>query len=177
MEKNKSSGLIVAAVIVGVVLYLAVRKPADDDTKSSNATPEMMAAIQEAEASRVVEAPKPIQRTHYYAMEEDGEYGYESGLSDEDKKQGRAVKAMILTRYLGEKDGVHTVRLADDPAMTIFSCKSPCEFIKSKTYYAGTLIKTETLRNTEGSVIWAVMQDAQNGDLVRYSKKMKAAAS
>lgn len=77
----------------------------------------------------------------------------------------------MMVRYLGKKNDVHSVEIVDNPSRAIFSCKAPCEFIKSKQYFDGQLVKTEAVRNVEGSMIWAVMQDAENGMLTIGTKK------
>ncbi|PUA19609.1 hypothetical protein [Glaciimonas sp. PCH181] len=115
------------------------------------------------------EPEKPVTPTHYYSIEEDGEYGYERAISENDQKNGVRTNAVMMARYLGEKDGVFSVQLGAGQSRNVHSCKTPCDFVKSKQYYGGQLINTETLRNAEGSVIWAIMQDAQRGQLVRYS--------
>ncbi|WP_158664383.1 hypothetical protein [Cupriavidus metallidurans] len=110
--------------------------------------------------------PKP---THLYSLEEEGEYGYEPGLSEDERKAGKAASALIMVRYLGVKDGTHTVLMAvGNGATDTFSCKSPCEFIKSRIAVNGQVIKSETVRNPGNAVISAVMIDAMNGQLKPY---------
>ncbi|MNT29236.1 hypothetical protein D3C72_1649660 [compost metagenome] len=73
-----------------------------------------------------------------------------------------------MVRYLGEKDGAYTVAVLSGGAIATFSCKSPCDFIKSKVSVGGQVIKSETVRNTGDAVISAVMADAMSGQLKPY---------
>lgn len=129
-------------------------------TSASNVTPEQVAAIAAAK-----QPPKP---SHYYSLEEEGQYGYESGISENEEKAGTRAKPLMMIRYLGEKDGTHTIGVVDGSFRQTYSCKTPCDFVKSKSYISGQQLKQETIRTAEGSVIWAIMQDAQNGFLTPY---------
>lgn len=132
------------------------------DETAANANP--------AQVATAAPAPAPVIE-HYYSLEDAGEYGYEQGISEDDRKSGTATKPVVMVRYIGAKAGTYTVQFKDGQIRQITSCKSPCEFVKSKTYYEGTLLKTETMPNNQGSIIWAVMEDAQAGMLHTYGKK------
>jgi hypothetical protein len=69
---------------------------------------------------------------HYYSMEEDGEYGYERGISENDEKAGQKATALIMVRYMAEKEGAHTIRTADGSFSYFSSCKPPCDFVKER---------------------------------------------
>lgn len=109
-----------------------------------------------------------MQPAHSYAMEEDGEYGYEGALSKNEIDAGKSVNPILMFRYLGEKNGTYTVQSKDGPAAYTASCKNPCEFIKMQTYYAGQLVKSDTVRSTGTAVIDGVLKDARNGTLKKY---------
>ena len=104
-----------------------------------------------------------------YSMEDAGEYGYEGALSQDDLNAGKAVKPVIMARYLGEKDGTYSVQMHDGAAVQRLSCKAPCTFIKISYIYAGQVIKTEAVRTTGNSVMDAVFDDAMNGLLRPYA--------
>lgn len=109
-----------------------------------------------------------------YSMEEKGQYGYERGLSDDDKKAGIKTKSLYMVRYLGESNGTHSIQVVEGNLRQITTCKEPCEFVKTRVFYSGTEVKSETIRAAEGSIIWAIMQDAQNGHLKAPGKKAKS---
>jgi hypothetical protein len=118
-------------------------------------------------------APVPTAKKHIYAMEEDGEYGYEGGLSQNEKDAGKSVNPIFMFRYLGEKNGTFTVGSRSGPVTHTASCKDPCEFIKLQTIYAGEVVKTETVRSTGNAVVDAVLQDARAGQLEKYKAPSK----
>lgn len=106
-----------------------------------------------------------------YAMQDDGEYGYQPALSENEIKAGRATSALIMVRYLGEHDGTQSVKFVDGRISSIISCTSPCKFVKERDFYAGRLVKTETVPVTDNSLIRAVMHDAFAGNLRVYRQK------
>jgi hypothetical protein len=86
----------------------------------------------------------------------------------------------MMFRYLGEKDGTFTIQAKDGATSSTASCKSPCEFIKVRTYFSGELMKTETVRASGTSIMDAVLQDAQNGLLKPFgdpTRKTSAVAT
>lgn len=145
------------------------------DAKHVNATPEMVAAANPGPEKTYVPPVyvPPAKPSHFYSMEEDGEYGYEPGLSENDEKEGTKVKALIMVRYLGNSNDAYTIQVSDGSFRQVISCKTPCEFVKNRAYIEGGLVKTETMRAAEGSIVWEVMQDAQNGELQPYKPRKK----
>lgn len=109
--------------------------------------------------------------SHHYSMEDAGEYGYERAISDEDKSKGRVTNSLVMVRFLGEKNDVYSVEQRDGESRELFSCKTPCEYVKIKSYFAGSFVGTETMKNERNSVIGAIMADAQAGVLKVYSGK------
>jgi len=180
-KKDKLTGLIGAFVVVFICILATSDGHSNVDAQvqsaphptSVPATPVVATAPREAQ-----QVPQPIptpalDRTHFYSLVEDGEYGYESALSDEEKNRGVAVKPIQMIRYLGERDGVYSIQVSDGAARQIFSCKEPCDFIKMKAYFQGELVRTEMMKNADGSLISAVMEDAIAGELEPY-KRTKA---
>lgn len=168
-KKGRGSALIV--LVLGLLALAAIIH------KSGNAPSSVAAApVPSVAKSEPVAAPEskpaietaPAEPDHNYAMEEDGEYGYESALSQDDKNAGRAVKPVIMVRYLGQKRGTYSVQMQGGQTVQRLSCKSPCDFIKINYIYAGQTMKTETVRTTGDSVMDAVFSDAMNDQLKPY---------
>lgn len=124
-------------------------------------------------ASQPAETPAPVappQPTHYYSIAQDGEYGYQSALSDDDRKAGTMTKPLLMVRYQGKTGNKYRVDLIDNGVTNKVSCESPCKFIKSETYLDGYKARTDTVAAAEGSLVWAILQDAMNGQLEVYQK-------
>lgn len=115
-------------------------------------------------------APPPPAPTHYYSIAQDGEYGYQPALSDDDRKAGTMTKALLMARYQGKSGKKYRVDLIDNGITTRVSCEAPCEFVKSEVYLDGQKARTDTVAAAEGSLIWAILQDAMNGELEVYQK-------
>jgi hypothetical protein len=113
----------------------------------------------------------PADPSHNYAMEEDGEYGYEGAISEDEQKAGRAAKPVIMVRYLGLKDGIYSIQIRSGQSAETMSCKAPCQFIKVKDTYAGQVMKTETVHTTGHAVMDAVFADAMNDQLKPYRSR------
>ena len=120
-------------------------------------------------------APPPPPPSHNYAMVDNGTYGYEPALSENDVRDGKAAKALIMARYVGNKNGAYVVIVlgqdANDVGVTNrVSCQAPCEFAKSEIMSGDTVIKTETLRVKPDSLIGAMLEDAVSGQLIPYGR-------
>lgn len=72
-----------------------------------------------------------------------------------------------MVRYLGQRGDVHVVAVSPAGDTTL-SCQVPCEFVKLETRVAGRVLHKETTRAVEGSLGWAIMADAMNGELKPY---------
>jgi hypothetical protein len=104
-------------------------------------------------------------------METNGEYGYQLPINDGGKKQGIASKAVVVVRYLGQKDGVYAIEMSGDAGEVFrLECKEPCESVEVKLVLGGKVIKAETMSNTSGSLMNAVFEDALGGQLKPYGK-------
>jgi len=73
----------------------------------------------------------------YYSEDDDGEYGYQPAITDEDRTKGIVAKTLIIFRYLGEKDGTYSVEQRGITTSIVSSCKAPCAFIKDRFYASG----------------------------------------
>jgi hypothetical protein len=158
---TKKKLLIGATCIFGGLLVIVVfssGSPAPQTAQSAppaavvtQAAPE--AVLQQTPAVAPQPAPTPV-ITHNYAMEQDGEYGYESGISEDDAKQGTVAKPLMMYRYLGKIHGAYTVETSGDGgAVARASCEDPCNFVKIRLIADGQVLKTETMANTDGSLI------------------------
>jgi hypothetical protein len=100
--------------------------------------------------------------THNYRVKEGANYGYVGGISDEERKSGKTAAELHLFRYVGEKDGVHTVQQVEEDGTVLLTatCTDPCEFMKLKIGDA-----VERIEYNPESLGGAVMQDAITGQL------------
>ena len=164
MRKNKTEvGMRVLACVAATLILFGCGK-AETNAGAPPGPAPMAEAVTQA-------PPPPPPPTHFYVLEEDGEYGYEKGLSEDERRAGKAAGALLMVRYLGVKDGTHTVAMPAGGATATFSCKPPCDFIKSKVVINGQVVKSETVRNTGEAVISAVMADAMSGQLKPYKPR------
>lgn len=120
-------------------------------------------------------SPKPPP-THNYQMVDNGTYGYEAALSEEDVRKGIATKPLMMMRYEGKKNGTFTILILgtdanDNEVVNRVSCQAPCQFAKSEVLLGDTVTKTETLRVTTDSIVGGMLQDAVSGQLVAYGQK------
>lgn len=123
-------------------------------------------------------APEPVAPPpprHSYAMVDNGTYGYEPALSEEDIRKGTATKPLIMMRYAGNKNGTYVVLILgqdanDSSVVSRVSCQVPCEFAKSEAMAGDTVLKTETLRVTPDSLVGAMLTDAAAGQLIPYGR-------
>ena len=105
--------------------------------------------------------------THNYVLKEGQDYGYQGGISEEDAKNGKVSADVSMFRYLGEKEGRHTIQMLDNDgsATRKISCVKPCEFMK---FDSG-----ERVAYNPDSLGGAVMQDALAGELEVYKNAKK----
>lgn len=149
----------IAACMVSLALIAC---SGDNDNVAANANPTQAATVDGDQSPPPISAPAPVIK-HYYSLEDAGEYGYEQGLSEDDIKSGTATKPLIMVRYLGNVDGTYSVQSNEGAVRLVSSCEAPCDFVKSRAYLGDTLVKTMTIPNAEGSILWEAMEDAMNG--------------
>lgn len=100
-------------------------------------------------AALPVPAAMPAPPPHQYAMEQDGTYGYEPTLSEDDVRSGKATKPLVMMRYVGRRDGTYVLLLIDpdnENYATRVTCQAPCNFAKLQTMSGTMVLKTETIR-------------------------------
>lgn len=131
------------------------------------------AAPTSSPAPEAVASPPPP--SHKYSMVDNGTYGYEPALSEDDIRNGTATKPLVMMRYVGNKNGRFVIIIlgsdSNSPSyVNRVSCQAPCEFAKSETLSGDIVVNTETVRVTPDSIIGAMLQDAVSGQLTAYGQ-------
>lgn len=124
-------------------------------------------------AALPVPAAMPAPPPHQYAMEQDGTYGYEPALSEDDVRSGKATKPLVMMRYVGRRDGTYVLLLIDpdnENYATRVTCQAPCNFAKLQTMSGTMVLKTATIRVAPNSLIGAMLDDALSGQLRPYGQ-------
>lgn len=124
--------------------------------------------------SSAPETQSPPTPTHHYVLEQDGEYGYQPALSQNDMNDGVIQKPLTMVRYLGENNGRYTaIANAGDGVSMRVSCKNDCAFMKVELIYGGKIMKTETIqsKNTLGG---GIMDDAIAGELKPFQAEVSS---
>jgi len=125
-----------------------------------------------SEAASASEAEAEEAARHNYTTEQEGEYGYQSAISDDDRRQGIAAKPLMMVRYRGVIDGRTTIdQQASDGGVMRVDCKEPCDFLRLRLMVGGQTIHTETLPNDPQTLGGEMMDDARNGKLKVYGAK------
>ena len=137
----------------------------------SGCKPEPQAKAQApAPESQPAAAPAPPARpSHFYAVRDGLEYGYEGSLSEEDRRQGRVTAPLKMYRYLGAKGRVYQVALnAGDGVYIAAECEAPCEFAKIYSFAGVRLIGREMMRLPQEALLRYVFLDAMSGQLEQW---------
>lgn len=131
-------------------------------------------ACSQKEASAPVAPPVPIAPvaqqapalpTHFYAIKDGDEYGYEAALSENARQSGQVATHLRMFSYLGQKDGAYQVMLKNNDIRTVAECSSPCEFAKIYTFSGTKFIEKTILKLTPESILNLVFQDAMRDKL------------
>lgn len=104
-------------------------------------------------------------------MEQDGTYGYEPALSEDDIRNGRAVKPLVMMRYVGMRDANYVILILDQNnknVATRVTCRAPCNFATTELTAGEAVLKTETIRVTPNSLAGAMLEDVMSGQLKPY---------
>lgn len=135
-----------------------------DAQQAAAAATDAQSAAADAQVAAAAAATDAAAADHNWIYKEGLTYGYASGLSEDDKKAGKAISDVVMLRYLGTKDGLYRLLSVDDG--TIESCANPCRVIK-----AGS----DHYMYNPNSVIGAALQDAFNGKLEVYAPDKRRA--
>lgn len=171
---------------VGVVaLALTACKPSTQESALPSAVPSSAATVNEAPTAQPstitpvqrvnVEVPAlpppPPPPSHNYVYEQDGSYGYQGALSEDDIKSGKATKPLIMMRYLGRANGTYAVFIPENDSGSLgtrVTCAAPCQFAKTQTMSNGMVLNTETIPVPQTSIIGAMMEDAMAGQVIPF---------
>ncbi|QDZ06402.1 hypothetical protein FPZ24_02030 [Sphingomonas panacisoli] len=124
-----------------------------------------VANLIDASDNNTLETPEPVATpTAYYSEHEGDRYLYVTAVSEEQKKQGRAVGDVLQYRFLGEKDGVLTLERVAENGTVIgqLQCRRDCH-IMTFTFDGGSV---QRIPFDGDSVSGSAMTDAINGLLV-----------
>lgn len=159
-------GLAFAVLVAG----LAGCGSNQDDNRSPGSSTPAVEASSPANGSASAEDSAPKQ-THLYSVEDNGEYGYEAALTEEDRNKGMVAGQMTMARLLEHSGDFWRFYLHRGSVGNVITCKEPCEFAKSfplvNGYGAG---EPQMSRVAEGTILWSVIQDAKNDQLEVYGK-------
>lgn len=113
--------------------------------------------------------------TSYKPRFEDREgdtYFYATAPTQEDENKGTVVGSVVGFRYLGARDGKHTIISVDNNGHTVlrYECSEPCKIIK-RTFRG----ETDRIPYDTRSVLGAAFEDALNGSLHVASKSTPSA--
>lgn len=122
--------------------------------------------------AKVPAVEEPALPTHYYSVYMDGEYGYQPEISENQAKDGQVGAALIMLRYLGEKNGIYQIfSKQNESLMSVMECKKPCEYIKVHQIVKGLgVVKTEVIQAAPSSIGKLAFDDAMNGQLEQFVK-------
>lgn len=129
-----------------------------------------------AEASTtapVVEAQAPVPPKHFYAIEDEGGYGYEKAISQEEQKQGRAAAEVLTFYYLGHRGNVHQVMMKDGRTRVVTECALPCEYAKIYAFWGDEFTNKQIVKISPDALLKFVFDDVSNGDLKQYTGKQQ----
>lgn len=126
----------------------------------------------ESSAPKATSAPAiPAKPAHYYVLKDGAEYGYEQAISSDDKSKGQSASKVLMFKYLGERSGELQFHARDGDIHSVIQCERPCEFVKQMVFVNERIVRKEHMRANEGSIIWALIQDAMTGQLKKFTKE------
>jgi hypothetical protein len=183
-ELRRSSGqraLIVVAIIAAAVIFFAWMSTQTGSSSGGdsggNASKQGSPTTAQTQASTAPAAP--ILPSHNYRYEKDGEYGYESELSQDQIEAGVASAPMLMVRYLGQRRGRYRAEIVSGASTSVLSCSSPCSYITARDYYhnpySGSELIDKEVIPAGNTVAASIMQDAMNGQLRVYGARRRAA--
>lgn len=119
----------------------------------------------------------PATPKHLYAIKDGHEYGYEQGISENDRQQGQAAVKLLMFSYLGRKGDTYQVMLKSDSVRTVAECAKPCEFAKVYTFVGDRFMGKEMMKLTPEVIVSAVFFDAMSGQLELMMGEQKGVAT
>ena len=159
---EKASSVVTAAALAIIIFILVLPTPKGRDEVADQALP--VAKNVGPEFS----APPPPR--HNWTYRDGNQYGYEQGISDEQRAQGQVATKLLMFRFNGERDGKYQAYVRDGDYASVLECQSPCEYVKSMVFTGrGKAIRTEHMRAVSGSIASALIEDMRDGDLELYT--------
>jgi hypothetical protein len=157
-------------IFAAALITLASASIASCDQPSTKYTPSEPTNVvtQQSAATTPAKIARP---SHRYDLKEGTTYTYVVGLSEEERKSGKAAGDALTFRYFGKVDGEHIVALLSDDG-TVLSrsrCAEPCVVIKRQN--------GSKIAYSPDSVIGAVFGDAIAGHLIDSSVDAHRSAS
>jgi hypothetical protein len=130
------------------------------------------AAKAAADAAEASEVAAEMALMHNYTTEQEGEYGYQAAIGNDDRNSGIAAKPLMMIRYRGVIAGRTTIdEQSSEGGVMRLDCKDPCDFIRLRLMVDGQTVHTETLPNHPSTLGGEMMDDARNGKLKVYAAK------
>ncbi|WP_409333782.1 lysozyme inhibitor LprI family protein [Burkholderia sp. Bp8963] len=162
---------------MAAALLSACDKGSGGAVASSNPSPPQASSAPSVSPTSTAPAVQtvPAPPRHNYALNQDGTYGYEPALSEDDIRSGKAVKSLVMMRYVGLRNGTYVLLVLNDDNPNVTSritCQAPCNFAKSEIMAGDSVVKTETLRVVPNSMIGAMLEDAMAGQLSPYGQQL-----
>lgn len=128
------------------------------------------------EAKAAGKSKVTITPPHHYVMQDGMQYGYPSAISAEAKQAGQAAEKLIMVHYAGTRDGKHQAHIMNGTTVEVIECGDPCDYAKSMLFIDNPVLKdqirVERFKAQPGSIAWAVMADAINGELRTYGVEL-----
>lgn len=156
---EKASSVVTAVALAIIIFILILPTP-----KGRNEGAEGAVSTEENSLSPEVSEP-PLPR-HNWTYRDGNQYGYEQGISDEQRAQGQVATKLLMFRFNGERNGKYQAYVRDGDYASVLECQSPCEYVKSMVFSGrGKSIKTEHMRAVPGSIASALIADMRDGDL------------
>lgn len=119
----------------------------------------------QASPGAVTAAPQMKLPAHNYSVKDGSEYGYQSKLTEEDVRQGKAAISLRMFSYLGERDGLHQVMLREGNVRLIAECANPCVHARVYRFIDGDFIDREIYAMNPSMLLSQVFDDALAGQL------------
>lgn len=154
----------IAVYTIAVFLLLTSVLPGKKRGKDAHDQP-----VAQASGETSLPLPPPAPR-HNWTYRDGNQYGYEQGISEEQRAQGQVATKLLMFRFNGERDGKFQAYVRDGDYVSVLECQSPCEYVKSMVFAGGgKAIRTEHMRAVSGSIASALIEDMRDGDLELYT--------
>jgi hypothetical protein len=128
---------------------------------SAAAQPASATVAQPVSATNTAESSSVAQPMHRWVVNQNGQFGYTTALTDADRAAGHTAAEVVMFRYLGLQQGLDTLESYDSGEHIRAQCARPCAAIRL-TNGAG---EVRSFPYDPSTVIGAAISDAQSGQL------------